>query len=94
MDDMTTPGPNHPANRGLNRAGNTPSGSNRVVDLESYRNNRSIGVSKATSQRRSTHDSPELTKHEDEAIALGNSWKKPTMGERLGKGLQWLGLTE
>lgn len=91
MDDMTTPGPNHPANRGIkDRSAN----SNRVVDLESYRNNRSIGVSKATSQKRSTYDSPELTKHEDEAIALGNSWKKPTMGEKLTKGAQWLGIIE
>jgi len=80
-----------PIQKGIvNRANNK----SRVIDLESYRNNRSLGFSAPTSQKRATYDSPELTKHEDEAIALGNSWKKPTMGERLNKGMQWLGLTE
>jgi hypothetical protein len=80
-----------PIQKGIvNRASNK----SRVVDLEAYRNNRSLGFSTTTSQKRATHDSPELIKHEDEAIALGNSWKKPTMGERLNKGMQFLGLTE
>ena len=80
-----------PINKGIvNRANNK----SRVIDLEAYRNNRSLGFSTGTSQRRATYDSPELTKHEDEAIALGNSGRKTTMGERLNKGMQWLGLTE
>mgnify|MGYP006281131995 CR=1 FL=1 len=66
----------------------------RVVDLSTYRANRESGFGKRISQRAATYDSPEMTKHENEAIALGNSWKKPTMGDRLNKGLQWLGLTE
>lgn len=51
--------------------------SGRVVDLEAYRNNRYYGFGKGTSQRRATHDSPEMIKHEDEAIALGNSHSEP-----------------
>lgn len=66
----------------------------RVIHLPTYSANREAGFGKKISQRAATFDSPEMTKHENEAIALGNSWKKPTMGERLNKGLQWLGLTE
>jgi hypothetical protein len=62
--------------------------------LPKYRTNGEGGFVKVISQRAATHDSPELTKHEDEAIALGNSWKKPTIGERMTKGMQFLGLTE
>jgi|LauGreDrversion2_2_1035103.scaffolds.fasta_scaffold543950_1 hypothetical protein len=80
-----------PINAGIvNRANNKA----RVIDLPTYRTNREAGFGKGISQRAATHDSPELIKHEDEAIALGNSWKKPTMGERLNKGMQFLGLTE
>lgn len=80
-----------PINKGIvNRATNKA----RVVDLSTYRANREAGFDTGISKRAATYDSPELTKHEDEAIALGNSWRKPTMGEKLGKGMQWLGLTE
>lgn len=61
----------------------------RVIDLGVYRNNRDLGFSKGTSQRRSTIDTPEMTKHEDKALELGNPEKS-----KLQKGLQWLGLTE
>lgn len=73
-----------PADRSKNTA--------RVVDLEAYRNNRSIGESKARSQRRATYDSPELTKHEDEAMALGNSGaKRKSVFDRA---MDYLGLTD
>lgn len=80
-----------PIQKGIvNRANNKA----RVIDLPTYRANREAGFGTQISQRAATHDSPEMRKHEDEAIALGNSWKKPTMGDKLNKGMQWLGLTE
>ena len=80
-----------PINAGIvNRANNKA----RVVDLEAYRNNRSLGFSAPTSQKRATYDSPELTKHENEAIALGNSGQKQSLGSKLTKGMQWMGLIE
>lgn len=80
-----------PINKGIvNRATNKA----RVIDLSTYRANREAGFDAGISKRASTYDSPELIKHENEAIALGNSWKKPTMGDRLNKGMQWLGLKE
>lgn len=65
----------------------------RVVDLEAYRNNRYYGFGKATSQRRATHDSPELIKHENEAMALGNS-HSGNRQSTFDKAMKFLGLTD
>lgn len=88
MDDMGTPSNNHPAAKALDRGSNP----GRVVDLTAYRNNRYYDFSPATSQRRSTVDTPEMIKHENEAMAMGNP--KPSISQKISKGMQWLGLTE
>jgi hypothetical protein len=75
-----------PINKGIvNRASNPA----RVVDLSTYRANRESGFGKGISQRAATYDSPELRKHEDEAIALGNSGQKKSVLSRMN---QFLGL--
>jgi len=60
MDDMGTPGPNHPAHRGLrNRAQDKA----RVVDLDTFR----------MTKKQVEPESASFKKHADEAMELGNS---------------------
>jgi hypothetical protein len=58
----------------------------RVIDLEAFRKTKEItGKGIIVSARK---DSPELTKHEDEAMALGNEGRK---GPKLIAGPGWMG---
>ena len=58
---MGTPGPNHPAHRGIkDRAQNKA----RVVDLDTFRKTK-VQVEP---------ESESFRKHADEAMELGNSW--------------------
>lgn len=60
MDDMGTPSSNHPAHRGLkDRASNKA----RVIDFNSFK----------TAKVRVEPETPEFTKHANEAMELGNS---------------------
>jgi len=61
-DDMGTPSKNHPAHRGLK---DRASDKARVIDFASFKK---AGVI-------TSPDSPEIIKHENEAMELGNSWK-------------------
>ena len=60
MDDMGTPSKNHPAHRGLKDRAHDKA---RVIDFASFR---TAGV-------RTEPETPEFTKHGDEAMELGNS---------------------
>ena len=64
----------------------------RVFHLPTYAANRQEGFPKYVSRRASSMELPSTTRHDNEAMAIANP--KPTMGEKLNKGLQWLGLTE
>jgi len=64
MDDMTTPGPNHPANKGIRDRSRD---SNRVIDLTATRVFKDITGTLRPIPVSSSH------KHEDEAMQLGNS---------------------
>ena len=58
----------------------------RVIDLETFRKTKEItgkGI-RVSAQK----DNPELTKHEDEAMALGNEDRK---GPKLIAGPGWMG---
>jgi hypothetical protein len=70
MDDMGTPSNNHPAFKALKDRGADKA---RVIDLNVYRVTKDL-LGKGE-RRAPKFDSPALTKHEDEAIDLGNSGK-------------------
>jgi hypothetical protein len=58
----------------------------RVIDLETFRKTKEItGKGIRVSAEK---DNPELTKHEDEAMALGNEGRK---GPKLIAGPGWMG---
>jgi hypothetical protein len=59
MDDMGTPGPNHPAHRGLKDRARDKS---RVIDLDTFRKTRVV----------TEPESDDFKKHADEAMELGN----------------------
>lgn len=66
MDDMRTPGPNHPAHRGLDKR--SESQFRNVLDLSAAREaKKRTGRAAAVSIK---PDSPEMIKHEDEALAI------------------------
>lgn len=74
MDDMGTPGTNHPAHRGLGKR--TEGQFENVLDLGASRKikqslGRTVPIKLSTDK-----ENPALTKHEDEAMALGNPVKK------------------
>jgi hypothetical protein len=74
MDDMGTPGPNHPAHRGL-KGKRTEGQFDNVLDLTASRKVKDRTGRSVPIRLASGADSAELTKHEDEAMALGNSGK-------------------
>jgi hypothetical protein len=64
----------------------------RLYHLDTYAANRAEGFPKSISRRASRMDLPSTTRHENEAMAIANP--KPTLGQKLTKGMQFLGLTE
>ena len=61
----------------------------RVYHLDTYAANRDAGFGKTVSKRAARMDTPDMVRHENEAMAIHD---KPA--GKLTKGLQWLGLIE
>jgi hypothetical protein len=70
MDEMGTPGPNHPAHRGLSKV--QPGQFDNVLDLSASRKIKEKTGQAVPVKKTSGDDSPSLIKHENEAMALGN----------------------
>lgn len=66
MDEMGTPGPNHPARRGLDKR--TANQFSNVYDFTSTR-----ALKETTGRSRAVRaEAPDFAKHADEAMAMGN----------------------
>ena len=66
----------------------------RLYHLDTYAANRAEGFPKTLSRRASRMDLPSTTKHDDEAMAVGNPETKFGPLQKIKKGAQFLGLIE
>lgn len=95
MTDMNNPGPNHPANRGLDKRSESQFGN--VLDLSASR-----AIKARTGQsipvRSSAPESPAMEKHIESALAIHKApAQKKSLGSRVSsaynKTMNYLGMT-